>query len=103
MRGDGSFSRLIGYLNEAVENFVDIRTGNNSRYPIRDVVLSAFSVFFTQSPSFLSFQPMMEKNKGNNNARTLFGLEEIPSANQIRKLLDRTRAEILFPVLFKIL
>ena len=103
MRGDGSFSRLIGYLNEAVENFVDIRTGNNSRYPIRDVVLSAFSVFFTQSPSFLSFQTMMEKNKGNNNARTLFGLEEIPSDNQIRNLLDPTRAEILFPVFLKIL
>jgi hypothetical protein len=103
MGGETSFSKLIGYLNEAVEEFVDIRTGNNSRYAIRDVVLSAFSVFFTQSPSFLSFQTMMEKNKGNNNARTIFGLEEIPSDNQIRNLLDPTPAEILFPVYLKIL
>src|SRR4030042_2646357 len=103
MGEEASFSKLIGYLNEAVEEFVEIRTGHNSRYPIRDVVLSAFSVFFTQSPSFLSFQTMMEKNKGNNNARTLFGLEEIPSDNQIRNLLDPTRAEILFPVFLKIL
>src|SRR4030042_5992494 len=103
MGEEASFSKLIGYLNEAVEEFVEIRTGHNSRYPIRDVVLSAFSVFFTQSPSFLSFQTMMEKNKGNNNARTLFGLEEIPSDNQIRNLLDPTPPEILYPVYVKIL
>lgn len=103
MGGEDSFGKLIGYLNEAVEGFVEIRTGNNKHYPLRDVVLAAFSVFFTQSPSFLSFQTMMEKNKGNNNARTIFGLEAIPSDNQIRNLLDPTPAEILFPVYMKTL
>jgi hypothetical protein len=102
--GDGdSFGKLIGYLDEAVKNFVDMRTGNNKRYPLGDIVRAAFSVFFTQSPSFLSFQILMEKNKGNNNARTIFGLEKIPSDNQIRNLLDPTPAEILFPVYMKIL
>src|SRR5271157_2280524 len=98
MGGGDSFKKLMGYLDEGIGKFVDIRTGNNIHYPLRDVILSAFSVFFTQSPSFLSFQTMMEKNKGNNNARTMFGIETIPSDNQIRNLLDPTPAEILFPV-----
>jgi hypothetical protein len=103
MGGGNSFNTLLSYLDESIEQFVEIRTGSNIQYPLRDVVLSAFSVFFTQSPSFLSFQTMMEKNKGNSNARTLFGIEKIPSDNQIRNILDPTPAEILFPVYLKIL
>jgi hypothetical protein len=45
-------------------------------------------VFFTQCPSFLSFQRSMEENQGNNNCRTLFGVQTIPSDNQIRNVLD---------------
>lgn len=103
MGGKDSFRQLLGYLEEAIEKFVDTRTGKNSRYPLRDATLSAYSVFFTQSPSFLSFQTMMEKNKGNNNARTIFGIDKIPSDNQIRNLLDPTAAEVLFPVYLNIL
>ncbi|GAJ18588.1 unnamed protein product, partial [marine sediment metagenome] len=44
-----------------------MRTGNNTTYSIEDIALSAFSVFFTQSPSFLAYQTSMQQNKGNNN------------------------------------
>jgi hypothetical protein len=62
--------------------------GNNQRYAIGDAALSAFSVFFMQSRSFLDFQRRMNKERGANNVRTLFGVHQIPSDQQIRNLLD---------------
>ena len=96
--GNRSFTSLLGFLRSAIDTFPDVRTGENTKYSIEDIPLSAFSVFFTQSPSFLAYQRSMEQNKGNNNARTLFGIEEIPCDNQIRALLDPVPAACLFPV-----
>ncbi len=45
---------------------------------MEDAVLSAFSVFFSQSPSFLDSQVRMQKQQGKNTASTLFGVHEIP-------------------------
>ena len=50
--------------------------------------MSAFAVFFMQSASFLTYQRDMNKHKGNSNAHTLFQIEQIPSDNQTRNLLD---------------
>jgi len=38
-----------------------------------DAGLSALSVFFMQSPSFLEYQRSLEQAQGKNNAQTLFG------------------------------
>jgi hypothetical protein len=62
--------------------------GNNQRYVIGDAGLSAFSVFFLQSPSFLDYQRRMQKERGRNNASSLFGVHQIPSTQQICNLLD---------------
>ena len=56
------------------------REGKNTQYEILDAVLGAFSVFFTQSPSFLAHQRDMERRKGQNNAPSLFGLQNVPVA-----------------------
>lgn len=64
-----------------------------------DAALSAFAVFFSQSPSFLDSQVRMQKALGKSNASTLFGVHEIPCDNQIRKLLDPVPPETLFPVM----
>lgn len=50
--------------------------------------MSAFSVFFFQSPSFLEHQRRFERMNNQNNGRTLFGVKSLPSDNQIRKLVD---------------
>jgi hypothetical protein len=47
-----------------------------------------FSVSFTPSPSFLAHQQEMVRTKGCNHARSLFGIEQIPSHPQIRNMLD---------------
>ncbi len=58
--------------------------------------LVGFSVFFTQSPSFLQHQRLMKPKKGKDNAQSLFILSEIPCDNQIRNLLDPIPASTVF-------
>ena len=91
-------SRMIKRLEQACAGFLDIRTGKNSVYELADVGMSAFSVFFTQSPSFLAHQRDMKLRKGRCNAETLFHLNELPSDNQIRNLLDPVSPEHVQPV-----
>lgn len=81
-----------------IRGFPDKRTGNNTRFTIEDAALGAFSVFFTQSPSFLSFQSAMQEARGKSNAQTLFGMREIPCDNHIRDLLDAVPPSYIFPV-----
>lgn len=47
------FEDMIASLKRAVENFPDKRTGTNTTYSMTDAGIGAFSVFFTQEPSFL--------------------------------------------------
>lgn len=84
---------MIKHLEQACETFPDIRTGKNSVYELVDVGMSAFSVFFTQSPSFLAHQRDLKLRKGRCNAESLFHLSELPSDNQIRNLLDPVHPE----------
>lgn len=76
----------------------DHRTGQNSHYAIEDAAKGAFSVFFTQSASFLAHQQAMKQSKGRSNAETLFQIDQIPSDNQIRTLLDPISPRQLFGV-----
>ncbi len=64
------------------------KPGNNTRYQVEDAMMAAFSIFFTQSESFLDHQRLMKSNKGKDNAESLFSIEKIPCDNQIRNLLD---------------
>lgn len=64
--------------------------------------MSAFSVFFTPSPLFLDYQTRMPKAHGKNNAQSIFGVPQIPSANQIRNRLDPVSPETVFPLLREI-
>ena len=93
----GVFSRLVEYLRSVVECFPDQRNGNTV-YSMADAALGAFSVFYTQSPSFLDFQRTLQTAKGCNNALSLFRVEQIPSDNQIRNLLDPVPPSAVFPV-----
>jgi hypothetical protein len=91
-------SRMIKVLEQGCASFPDVRTGKNSVYELADVGMSAFSVFFTQSPSFLAHQRDMKLRKGRSNAENLFHLSEIPSDNQIRNLLDAVDPENVQPI-----
>ena len=70
---------------------------------MEDVALGAFSVFFTRSPSFLSHQTAMAETKSKNNAQTLFGIQDIPTDNHIRDLLDAVPPQRVFPMFERII
>lgn len=82
------FGEMLGMLKAGLAEIPEHRGGQNTQYEIADAGLSAFSVFFMQSPSFLAHQREMERKKGRNNARSLFGVQVIPSDGQTRNLLD---------------
>ena len=82
------FQRMLGSLRCSLKRVPEHRTGRNIQYEILDAGLGAFSVFYMQSPSFLAHQRHMQQRQGRNNAKSLFGIEAIPSDGQIRNLLD---------------
>lgn len=97
MRVNGRcFDRLIKRVRTVAAALPDRRTGDNTRYGMADIALSAFAVFFTQSPSFLSYQQAMEQARGCNNARSLFQVQRVPSDNHIRQTLDPIEPSKLF-------
>lgn len=93
-----SFDNMVNHLRSAICEFPDNRSGSNTSYSIEDAALGAFSLFFTQNPSFLSFQTAMQKAKGKNNAKSLFGIKNIPCDNHIRDLMDVVSPSYVFPV-----
>jgi len=93
-----TFSRLVEQFGSIAERFPDKRTGDNTVYSMADAAMGAFSVFFTQSPSFLDAQRTLQLTKGCNNTRSLFGMVQIPSDNHIRNLLDDVPPSELFAV-----
>jgi hypothetical protein len=96
---------LINKTRTLFNELPDVRkkkTANNLKYAISDAALSAFSVFFTQSPSFLDYQTRMQKKLGKNNAQSLFGIHPIPSTNQIRNLLDPVEPKTVYPLIKEI-
>jgi hypothetical protein len=96
MFGALAFDTLIDGLHQVLAKLPDYRTRQNITYSIKDAALGAFSVFFTQCPSFLAHQRMMKQAKGCSNAENLFGIESIPCDNQIRQLLDPIAPHHLF-------
>ncbi|MCX7111780.1 MAG: hypothetical protein NTX45_16965 [Proteobacteria bacterium] len=99
----GPIALTLGEISKQIrgtfETFTDPRTGKNSHYTMVDAGLSAFSVFFMQSPSFLEHQRTLEQAHGENNARTLFGVHEIPTDNPIRTSPDPTPPDRVRPVI----
>src|SRR4051812_41650189 len=91
---------LLDSVRRCCEGFPDKRTGTNSQYTMADIGCAAFSVFFTQSPSFLDHQRQLETAHGCSNCQTLFGIgmSRIPTDNHIRDMLDPVAPDHLFPV-----
>jgi len=92
------FQELVGGLRAVLAGLPDRRQGKNLSYAMEEFGLSAFSVFFTQSPSFLAHQKALQAARGKNNAQSFFHIAEIPSDNQVRQMLDPVPPQSLYPV-----
>ena len=94
---------VLGALRRCCERFPDKRRGINTTYPIADIGMAAFSIFFMQSPSFLAYQRQLDDGHGRSNCESLFGLSKIPSDNHIRDILDPADPALLHPVFATVL
>lgn len=89
MRQPLSLQNIMSTLRQGWATVPDTRKpNNNTKYAVADGVLAAFGVFFMQSSSFLAHQRLLQSKKGRSNARSLFQIEQIPSDQQIRNLVD---------------
>ncbi len=89
---------LLASLRRCLDGFPDKRRGLNTTYRMADIGMAAFSVFFTQSPSFLAHQRRLEHGHGRSNCESLFQIARIPSDNHIRDMLDPAEPQRLHPV-----
>ena len=92
----GILESLLAGLRTVSGSFPDARRGAID-YPMADVTMAAFSMFFMQSESFLGYQKRLERGQNDSNCRTLFGIAKIPTDNHIRTLLDRVAPDSLRP------
>lgn len=97
MKG-AKFKDLVAHLRQVLAELPDRRKGQNLSYAMEDFGLSAFAVFFTQSPAFLAHQKAMQAARGQSNAQSFFQIEKIPCDNQIRQRLDPVPPQTLDPV-----
>ncbi len=94
-----AFSDLLSEFHRLIETLQDPRKpSNNTTYSLKDVVLSAFSLFFMQSSSFLEYQRQVQTSQGKDNVQTLLGVGSIASNNQIGNILDRMSPVVLLPL-----
>ncbi|EDZ96564.1 hypothetical protein AmaxDRAFT_0487 [Limnospira maxima CS-328] len=97
------FDTIVSSFRQRLSSLPDKPTGKNSHYGMEDAANRAFSVFFTQTPSFLAYQRTMEGNKGKSNAQSLFGVHQIPGDNHIRDFWATVSPDHIFPVFEDIL
>ena len=90
------FSVFLDFLQEEIKKIKDPRSKSNAtKFKIDEAMLSAFSMFFMQSQSFLEYQRQLQSRSGKDNVQSIFGVEKIPCDPQIRNILDLIRANSL--------
>ena len=78
-----SLKPLIDGFKKGLANTSDKRRKNSVAYPVVDTALSVLACMFYKSGSLLKFQRLMEKRLYKSNLNTQFGVEQIPSDNQL--------------------
>lgn len=93
------FDFLVDTLSSNTDKIKDSRRQRSDlKYRLKDIILSAFAVFYFQSSSWLGFQRNMQSLKGSSNCQTMFGIENIPTDNHIRNVLDTISPNDFKPV-----
>jgi hypothetical protein len=94
------FQELISKAKDVMSNLTDGREPSNATtYSALEAGMGALSVFFMQDPSFLSHQERLARGSSKHNFNTLFGVESIPSPNQIRNICDHVAPDELEPLM----
>jgi len=95
-----SFSALRTKMSEVFSDIPDQRQQKKTAISLHDALMSGFACMHFQDPSLLQFQKRLEDAQHQNNMRTLFGVNNIPSDTQMRDIIDEVSSEHFRP-LFK--
>jgi hypothetical protein len=93
-----SFSSLRKLVSSFFKKLDDKRRKASTFYAIHDAIMSAFACMFFQDPSLLQFQKNLHDSKRKNNLNTIFGVQNIPSSNQIKDILDEQDSSCFRPI-----
>ena len=93
-RKDLSADSLFRLIRARCEAIPDPRT--NPDISLGDALMSAFAMFSLKDPSLLAFDD--RRHNPNENFRTLYGLQRVPSDTQMRAILDVVDPDVLRPL-----
>lgn len=79
------FDYLVTKVRENVEKILDYRK-RDPDYTLADVIMSAFAMFSLKDPSLLSFVENYPTRK--ENLKQIYKIEDVPSEQGFRKILD---------------
>lgn len=95
-RKDLSADSLFRRVHSRFDRIPDQRT--NPVIPLGDALMSGFAMFSLKDPSLLAFDE--RRQDPNDNFRTIFGIQSVPSDTQMRAILDPVDPAVVRP-LFK--
>ena len=95
-----SSTALRKMVSHQINSWPDPRRQDSVDHSVHDAVMSGLACMYFQEPSLLQFQREMEARTHQNNLRTLFGVQHIPSSNTIKDILDDKDSRLFNP-LFK--
>ena len=93
-RQELSAASLFRQLHSGFQTIPDSRAGTPA-ISLADALMSAFAMFSLKDPSLLAFD--QRRQDPNDNFRTIYGLERIPSDTQMRTILDPVEPQQLRP------
>ena len=83
-----SFTSLRKVVSTVFLALTDMRRQKSVTHTLHDSMMSGLACMFFQEPSLLQFQRSMEDARHNNNLRTMFDVQSIPSDTQLGAILD---------------
>lgn len=94
------FTAIRTMIAENLSTIQDTRASNKSS-SIADVMLSGLACMYFQSSSLIEFQRNMEQKTQRNNLRSMFSVQNLPTDQGMRNVIDRVDTETAFRPIFK--
>ncbi|MBT9139355.1 MAG: hypothetical protein DDT31_01939 [Syntrophomonadaceae bacterium] len=88
-------SRLVSIIRDVFSRVSDHRKtiAGALKHKISDTLIAGLAMMFFQEPSMFEFQRRLEERRGDNNLKTIFGVEEVPKTSQFGRILDDVSPE----------
>ena len=95
-----SFNALRSMIADKFTAIQDSRAANSTNSLV-DVMLSGLACMYFQSLSLLEFQRNMQRKEQRNNLRSMFTVEDLPTDQGMRNVIDKVDTESAFRPIFK--